>query len=58
MPKTFTIALLSILLSIAPIRAAGPRVVVYPAPAGEILPTDYEVRVENLKVDVYGPRSR
>jgi len=57
MPKTFTIALLSILLSIAPTWAAGPRVVVYPAPAGEILPTDYEVQVENLKVDVYGART-
>ncbi len=57
MPKTFTAALLSVLLSIAPIWAAGPRVVAYPAPVGEILPTDYEVHVENLKVDVYGART-
>lgn len=57
MPKTFTIALVSILLSIASSRAADPSVVVYPAPAEETLPTDYEVQVENLKVDVYGART-
>lgn len=57
MPKTFTIALLSILLLTASTWAASPRVVVYPAPAGEISPTDYEVQVENLKVDVYGART-
>lgn len=57
MPKTFAIALVSILLPIASSRAADPRVVVYPAPAEETLPTDYEVQVENLKVDVYGART-
>ncbi len=57
MPKTFTIALLSILLLTASTWAASPRVVVYPAPAGETLPTNYEVQVENLKVDVYGART-
>ena len=40
----------------APIRATAPNVVVYPAPAGETLSTDYEVRVEGLKVDAYRAR--
>lgn len=57
MPKTATLALLIVLLLIDSTRAAAPSVVVYPAPAGETLPTDYEVQVANLKVDVYGART-
>jgi len=58
-----TIHLLAIGLSIAasgPVFretwAAEPNVVVYPAPAGETLSTDYEVQAEGVKVDVYGAR--
>lgn len=37
--------------------ASEPKVVVYPAPAGETLSTDYQVQVEGLKVDVYNART-
>ncbi|HPC96964.1 MAG TPA: glycosyl hydrolase family 28 protein [Sedimentisphaerales bacterium] len=40
----------------APVRAATPNIVVYPAPAGETLSTDYEVQAEGWKVDVYSAR--
>ncbi len=71
MQKTMIIAFLLVLLRFdsipapganagseapAPARAAAPNVVVYPAPAGETLSTDYAVQVEGLKVDLHGSR--
>lgn len=44
-------------LTTAPTWAAAPKVIVYPAPAGETLSPDYEVQVESLKVDVYSART-
>jgi hypothetical protein len=72
MQKTFTITVLFVLLrfdlvpalavdtgneAMGPIRVSEPNAIVYPTPAGDFLSTDYEVQVEDLKVDVYSART-